>query len=193
MKIHDNTWTTGEMVTSVKLENMYLNEVNVTDNIHPQYLKSVIDPRYGIFYIVGSDSTPASSITSGPPAEITVGTAGTFNDEPALIAAFERGIETSVDIQANMKRHLTGGGTGSALYKLFKIHDGASTLIATGNAQTPTDNGNYHWTTFGTAVDISSIPAGDLIVVQLRVTMAAAGEDLTAEIDLQYLKVTRNV
>jgi hypothetical protein len=192
MAIHNQSVSNNEKALSSIFNYCVADANNVADNIHPQYLKSVIDPRYADFAIVGG-LAPVSEILSGPPASPNVGTAGSFSDEPALIAAFERGIETSVDIQANMKRHLTGGGTGSALYKLYKIHDGASTLIATGSAQTPTDDGNYHWTTFGTAVDISSITAGDLIVVQLRVTMAAAGAGLTAEIDLQYLKVTRNV
>jgi hypothetical protein len=37
MAIYDNTWSTGEKILSAKLQNMYLNEVNSTDDIHPQY------------------------------------------------------------------------------------------------------------------------------------------------------------
>lgn len=37
MAIHTDDWATGEKITSVKLNNMLSNEINSTDNIHPQY------------------------------------------------------------------------------------------------------------------------------------------------------------
>ncbi|MFA6198653.1 MAG: hypothetical protein WC734_05925 [Patescibacteria group bacterium] len=40
MAIYDNTWSSNEKVTSAKLNQMYANEVNSTDDIHPQYNKT---------------------------------------------------------------------------------------------------------------------------------------------------------
>lgn len=42
MSIHDNTWVTKELGTTVKLNNMYANEINSEDNIHAQYAKENI-------------------------------------------------------------------------------------------------------------------------------------------------------
>ena len=41
MTIHNNTWSIGEKGTSAKLTNMYNNEINSANNIHPQYGNSM--------------------------------------------------------------------------------------------------------------------------------------------------------
>lgn len=64
MAINDNTWASPEKVTTEKLNKMYANEVNSTDDIHPQYTQTELRESAAVIYqlLIGS---PYDMLISG--------------------------------------------------------------------------------------------------------------------------------
>jgi len=63
MAIIDTSWSSQEKITSAKLDNMSKNELNKTDNIHPQYDLTGVSVASGNFKTLENISLSGATIT----------------------------------------------------------------------------------------------------------------------------------
>jgi hypothetical protein len=202
MLIYDNTFARKEKVTSVKLNNMYANEINSVNDIHPQYNKAMLDPnQYYFSHLENSGGVGAVNFVVAPPTE------GYSIIEPASLqnptttsmtvranhVEFVKNKEVSLRIHAFIMTDNTGGATCTAKYKISTMSptDGSATAVLTGSDKSVTNDIAWHSVDFdnGSAVDISSISDGLWVRVQIELT-SHIGTSQWVKMYSNLLKVT---
>jgi hypothetical protein len=190
MSIYNKTFDVDEEITSDSLNQISADANNSLENIHPQYMKQLVDGSNVLLVVSGNNLTyycyPVSFGSSQFINFNSLGTTITFSADSDLRLArvsFIKGIETQAIIECIGARW-TGSQGGVREITAYYDEDGVETVISTGNIQTLT--GAYAKLSLAT-VDISSIPAGSIVSIYTAVHVMYVS---TTSISVGNLKVT---
>lgn len=203
MAINDNTFVADEEITHEKLNAMYANEINSTDDIHPQYTKFNVpagdaDHRYMVYfayYRSGGNSTlgrytkyKSNIPVSGP--SVSVLAPENFINAPIadeILIRKKSGCNT-------LTIEYTDGIVDSILYVTLKtytgvyVYSGGALLDHTNflRSQDPTDDANHDRSI---VIDISAISANQIIRVMPYVMINTLALSSGPETQEHYLKI----
>lgn len=175
---------------------------NTTNDIHPQYLKPLVDGlTYSLFAenTAGAGGYSVKETISKPLAspnlkDYIINTANVYeNDSYLSNVIFVKGQEDKLHISCSGANPITAGSTSSGYvkYEIWTIEgDGTRTLFSAGSELQPPFYFGVIELDEGTPIDISTIPSGMIVYVGVKYYVNVPNDGDTIYYNIESLRVT---
>jgi hypothetical protein len=186
MAIYNNTYTTKEKITSSKLNQMYANEVNSADNIHPQYGAGPSYYSKVLRSATTGNNTIGRLVEYGNNADFSIVTnsiAQDINSVQGRVGGFRFKFDANnliytpianVNFAFSLLR--TAGYVANAYAKCSVAKNGTSLL---NSSDSPVSTGG--WSSFTRSVALATPVDGDVIDVDFTLVLYGANLELISK------------